>query len=140
LGVDLAGHLHSQIVAVVAAAHRPPERIGVLLSPGLPTARPSVGPGTYALLLHRLRQPSGTLAHGIQRAPLAVDGTVGVTLAELAFGLPHGLARIAELAHFVALALLSRLAETMLAELLEQLVEPLPQALLILTQVAHLAV
>ena len=73
------------------------------------------GTWAHALLLHRLRQPLGALAHGLQRAALAVDRAVGIALAELTFGLAHGFAGIAELAHLVALALLTLLALLALA-------------------------
>src|SRR5674536_264688 len=51
----------------------------------------------HAVLLHRLRQPLRALAHGLERAALAVDRAVGVALAEFAFRLAHGFAGIAEL-------------------------------------------
>jgi hypothetical protein len=46
------------------------------------------GTGTLShLLLHRLRQTLRALAQGIERAPLRVDGAVGVALAETALRL-----------------------------------------------------
>ena len=85
------------------------------------------------------------LAHGIERAALAVDRVVGIALAEFAFRLAHGFAGAAELIHpafalaFLVLPLLlAGIAETALAQLLEQLVEPVAQAPLILLQVAQL--
>src|SRR6476660_4925268 len=82
----------------------------------------------------------GTLAHGVQRTALAIDGTVGIALAELTFRLAHGLPGITELARLVPLALRARLSEPVLTELVQQLVEPIPQALLVLAQIAHLPV
>jgi hypothetical protein len=98
-----------------------------------------------------LRKAFGALSHGFEGAALAADGAIGVTFAELAFGLTHGFARIAKFAHFVAalpllsllsflalLALLALLTEPALAELFQKLVEAITQRLLILAQIAHL--
>src|SRR5262249_51598094 len=126
LRVDLAGDLHCKIVAIVATAHWPAERIGVLLGACLPASRSAIRPGAGTLLLHRLRQTLGAFPHGIQRAPLAVDGAVSVPLPELTFRLTHGLAGIAQLTHLVALALLSWLAHSALAKLLKELIEAVP--------------
>ena len=92
-----------------------------------------------------------TLAHGFERATLAVDGSIGIAVTELAFGLSHRLTGVAELTHLVALlpllallsllsalSLLSGLAKPALAQLLEEFAEPVTQALLILTQVTKL--
>ena len=46
-------------------------------------------------------------SHSVEGAALAIDRTICIALAKLAFGLAHGLAGITELAHFVALALLA---------------------------------
>src|SRR5207249_49959 len=60
LHVDLARHLHRNVVAVVAAAQRAAERVGLLLGArpaelaGL--ARAGAHLGLSALLLHRLRE------------------------------------------------------------------------------------
>src|SRR5215510_9414508 len=108
LCVDLARHLHSEVIAVVAAAHWPAEWIRVLLSASVPTARPAIGAWAYALLLHRLRQSLCTFAHGVQRAPLAVDCAIGISLSELAFRLAHGLPGVAELAQLVCRPLLEK--------------------------------
>ena len=140
LRVDFARHFHRKVVTVVAAAHRSAQRIGVLLGARLPAAGSSVGAGANALLLHRLRQSLGSLAHGIERAALTVHRAVGIALPELAFGLTHGLPGFAELTHFVAFALLPRLAKAALAQLLQQLVQSIFQPLLVLTQIAHLTI
>ena len=94
------------------------------------------------LLLHRLRQTLRALAQGIERAPLRVDGAVGVALAETALRLAHGFSGAAEVVHIaLALTLLARLtllvlAETAVLELFEQFVEAVAQGLLALPQVA----
>jgi hypothetical protein len=75
----------------------------------------------------------GTLSHSIQCTALAIDSIISVALTQLAFGLTHGLTGIAELAHFIALALLAGLTEPVLLELLQQFVEAITQTLLILT-------
>src|SRR6185503_18892135 len=151
LRINFTRDLDGEVVAVIAAPHRPPEGIRLLLSSRLPAARPSVWTRAHALLLHRLRKTLGALSHGLEGTALAADGAIGVTLTELTFRLAHGFARIAKFAHLVAalpllsllallalLALLTLLAEPALAELLQKLVEAVTQPLLILAQVAHL--
>src|SRR5262245_23868343 len=142
LHVDLARHLDRGVVAVVAPAQRPPERIGLLLS-----ARRSEPAGLaveagshHALLLHRLGEVLRTPAQRLERAALRIDRAVGVALAELAFRIAHGLARAAELIHLaLALALpLLVLAEALLAQLLHQLAQLVAQRLLVLAQLSHL--
>src|SRR5437660_8263888 len=68
LGVDLARHLDGGVVAVIAPAQRPAERVGVLLGP-LPWAETTglaVGPLPLAhLLLELLRKALRALAHGV---------------------------------------------------------------------------
>jgi hypothetical protein len=55
---------------------------------GWPSRPLRPGTGTLShLLLHRLRQTLRALAQGIERAPLRVDGAVGVALAETALRL-----------------------------------------------------
>src|SRR6476646_8831831 len=138
LHVDLPRHLDRGVVAVVAPAQRPSERVGFLL--GTRGAEPTglaVGAGTHhALLLHRLGKVLGAPAQGFERAALRVDGAVCVALTELALGVAHGFARAPELIHF-ALTLLA-LAEALLAQLFHQLLELVAQTLLVLPQVAHL--
>ena len=91
--VDLTRHFHRDVVAIVAAAHRAAERIGVLVGALAAIAAGLAGTLAYhAVLLHLLRQSLRALAHGLQRAALAVDRAVGVALAELTFGLAHGIA------------------------------------------------
>src|SRR5712692_4390478 len=72
LHVDLARHLDRGVVAVVAPAQRPAERIGLLLRPRRPEpAGPAVGAGAHhALLLHRLREALGAAAQRLERAAL----------------------------------------------------------------------
>ena len=53
--------------------------------------------------------PCAPLRIASSARPCAVDRAVGIALAELAFGLAHGLAGLAELIH-VAVALLALLA------------------------------
>src|SRR6476646_326294 len=121
LHVDLPRHLDRGVVAVVAPAQRPSERVGFLL--GTRGAEPTglaVGAGTHhALLLHRLGKVLCAPAQGFERAALRIDGAVCVALAELALGVAHGFARAAELIHF-ALTLLA-LAEALLAQLFHPL-------------------
>src|SRR5262245_26165633 len=145
LHVDLARHLDGGVVAVVAPAQRPSERIGLLLRARRPgAARLAVGAGAL-LLLHHLRQALCALAHGVERAALGIDGAVGIAVAELTFGIAHGLAGAAELIHLL-LALLTLLAvarhlllaEAALAQLLQQLLELLAQRLLVFLQFAEL--
>ena len=143
LDVDFARHLHRVVVAVFAPAHRTAKRIGVLLRAWLAEPAAAAGTGTLShLLLHRLRQTLRALAQGIERAPLRVDGAVGVALAETALRLAHGFSGAAEVVHIaLALTLLARLtllflAETAVLELFEQFVEAVAQGLLALPQVA----
>ena len=143
LDVDLARHLHRVVVAVFAPAQRTAKRIGVLLRARLAEPAAAAGTGTLShLLLHRLRQTLRALAQGIERAPLRVDGAVGVALAETALRLAHGFSGAAEVVHIaLALTLLARLtllvlAETAVLELFEQFVEAVAQGLLALPQVA----
>src|SRR5690348_10270834 len=147
LYVDFARHLHRRIVAVVAAAQRPSERIGVLLRahPAAAAGRSLTRTGT-ALLLHGLGKALGTLAQRLERASLGIDGTVGISLAERPFGILHRFASAAERSSPVLtlLALLTLLpllvlvlTQAMLAQLLQELVEPVAQRLLVLLQVAH---
>src|SRR4029078_4339707 len=79
----------------------PAERIGVLVGALAAVAARVTRTlaHAHAILLHRLRQTLRALAHGFERAPLAVDRPVGVAFGEFAFGLAHGFAGIAELAH-----------------------------------------
>src|SRR5262249_37629219 len=128
------------VVAVVATAQRPAERIGLLLrARRSEPAGLAVGTGPHhALLLHRLCEILRAAPQRLERAALRVDGAVGIALAELAFGIAHGLAGAAELIH-LALPLLA-LAEALLAQLLHQLLELIAQRLLVLLQVAHLLV
>src|SRR4029077_15813719 len=104
LGIDLARHLHGDVVAIFVAAQRTAERIGVLLRALLAAAGPAIGAGAHALLLHLLRQTLRALAHRLQRATLAVDRAFGIAVAQLAFGLAHGPAGVAEFARLLALA------------------------------------
>ena len=143
LGVDLARHLHRVVVAVFAPAQRTAKRIGVLVRARLAEPAAAAGTGTLShLLLHRLRQTLRALAQGIERAPLRVDGAVGVALAETALRLAHGFSGAAEVVHIaLALTLLARLtllflAETAVLELFEQFVEAVAQGLLAVPQVA----
>jgi len=141
LDVDLARHLHRVVVAVFAPAQRTAKRIGVLLRARLAEPAAAAGTGTLShLLLHRLRQTLRALAQGIERAPLRVDGAVGVALAETALRLAHGFSGAAEVVHIaLALTLLVRLTLLVLAEtavLFEQFVEAVAQGLLALPQVA----
>src|SRR5439155_3742836 len=140
LHVDLAGNFHAEIVAEVVAAHRPAERVGIVLG-----ARRAVAAGLAGTasgpLLHLLGHALRALAQSFERAALGVDRTVGILLAERTLGVPHGIFGPAE--RFVALALLALLA--LLAELaapaklLQQFLELSAQRLLILLQVAELA-
>src|SRR5215472_3005276 len=138
LHVDLARHLDRGVVAVVAPAQGPAERVGLLLGPWRPEpAGPAVRAGAqHALLLHRLGEVLRAPAQSFERAALGIDRAVRVTFAELAFRLAHGIAGATELIH-LALPLLA-LAEALLAQLLHQLLELIAQCLLILAQLAHL--
>jgi hypothetical protein len=81
----------------IAVAQRTAKRIGVLLRARLAEPAAAAGTGTLShLLLHRLRQTLRALAQGIERAPLRVDGAVGVALAETALRLAHGFSGAAE--------------------------------------------
>src|SRR5262249_3755451 len=131
LHVDLARYLHGDVVAVVAAAQRATERIGLLVGAWLPHSARLAGSRTHhALLLHLLREVLRPAAQRLERTALRIDGTVGVALAELALRVAHGLAGLPELLAHVALALLpllprlltGLLAEAALAQLLHQLV------------------
>src|SRR5262249_47228100 len=112
LRVDLTGHFDRNVVAVVAAAQRPAERVGLLLRARL--AEPggvAWARGLHALLLlHRLREILGAGPKRLERSALRVDRAVSIALAELALGLAHGFASLAELIHLAALALLALLA------------------------------
>ena len=143
--VDLARHLHRDIVAVFTSAHRPPKRIGILLGASTTVAARLAKPRTHPVLLHRLRHALRTFPHGIECATLAVNRAVGVALAEFALGLAHRLTGAAELIHaVVTLSLLALLVlallllKAVLAQLIEQLVEAVAQGLLVLPQVVKL--
>src|SRR5215471_19640496 len=138
LHVDLARHLDRGVVAVVAPAQGPAERVGLLLGAWRPEpAGPAVRAGAqHALLLHRLGEVLRAPAQSFERAALGIDRAVRVAFAELAFRLAHGVARATELIH-LALPLLA-LAEALLAQLLHQLLELIAQCLLILAQLIHL--
>jgi hypothetical protein len=114
LHVDLARHLHGDIVAVVAPAQRPPERIGLLL--GARLAEPSRLAGTRAhlalplLLLHRLRHALGAAAQRFDDyVAKGVDHTVLKSRLRAHLRLAHGVSGLAELVHFAALLPLSGL-------------------------------
>ena len=79
---------------------------------GVGEAAAAAGTETLShLLLHRLRQTLRALAQGVERAPLGVDGAVGVALAETALRLAHGFACAPEVVHVsLALTLLLALA------------------------------
>src|SRR5262249_35567099 len=138
LHVDLAWHLDRRVVAVVAPAQGPAERISILLGARRPeSAGLAVRAGAqHALLLHRLGEVLRAPAQSFERAALGIDRAVRVAFAELAFRLAHGVAGATELIH-LALPLLA-LAEALLAQLLHQLLELIAQSLLILAQLAHL--
>src|SRR5205823_4567416 len=78
LHVDLARHLDRGVVAVVAPAQGPAERIGLLLRARRPEpAGPVVRPGPlHALLLHRLGEVLRAPAQSFERAALRVDRAV----------------------------------------------------------------
>src|SRR5260370_2538690 len=148
LDVDLAGNFHAQIVAEIVAAHRPAERIGVLLRArrAVATGLSGTAPGP---LLHLLGHTLGALAQGFERAALGVDRAVGILLAERALGVAHGLFRAAErivhalallplLALLTLLALLAELAAPV--QLLQELPELAAQRLLVLLQIPELVV
>src|SRR5437660_6540421 len=86
LGVDLARHLDGGVVAVIAPAQRPAERVGVLLRAWRPEpAGLAVGAGPHhALLLHGLREVLRAPTQIFERAALRVHGAIGIALAELA--------------------------------------------------------
>src|SRR5262245_46001642 len=138
LHVDLAWHLDRRVVAVVAPAQGPAERISILLGARRPeSAGLAVRAGTqHALLLHRLGEVLRAPAQSFERAALGIDRAVRVAFSELAFRLAHGVAGATELIH-LALSLLA-LAEALLAQLLHQFLELIAQRLLILAQLAHL--
>src|SRR5579862_4627118 len=143
LNVDLTRHFHRRVVAVLMPAQRPAKRIGILL--GARLAEPADTAGTLALphlLLHRLRQRLRPLTQSIERAPLGVDGVVGIAVAKIAFGIAHGLAGTAELVGAVlalplAILALLVLAQAVVLQLLEQFVEAIAQRLLVLLELAH---
>src|SRR5450755_459208 len=65
LGVDFARHLHGGVVAVVAPAQRPAQRIGLLLRARRAHAAGLAGAGPLAhLLLKLLGEALSALAHG----------------------------------------------------------------------------
>src|SRR5262245_1932014 len=138
LHVDLAWHLDRRVVAVVAPAQGPAERIGILLGarPPEPTGLAVRAGAQHALLLHRLGEVLRTPAQRFERAALGIDRAVRVAFSELALRLAHGVAGATELIH-LALPLLA-LAEALLAQLLHQFLELIAQRLLILAQLAHL--
>src|SRR5215470_11923477 len=103
LHVDLARHLDGGVVAVVAAAQRPAERVGILVGARLPGAAGLTG-ARALLLLHHLGEALRALAHGIERTPLGIHRAVRIAFAQRAFGVAHGFAGATELIH-LALAL-----------------------------------
>jgi len=106
-------------VAVIAAAQRPAERIGVLLGARLPEAARTTGAGARPhprLLLHGLGEALGAAAHRVERAALGSHGAVGVCLdPSWPCASPIALPALAELIH-VALALLAGLAHALLLQ------------------------
>ena len=117
LGVDLARHLDGDVVAIVATAQGPPERIGVVVGARLAGAAGLPRPGPLAVaLLHLLREVLRPTTKRLQRAALRVDRAVRVALAERAFGIAHGTVGIGEIVAALArLALLPLLTLTLLA-------------------------
>src|SRR5258708_30779426 len=138
LHIDLARHLDRSIVAVVAPAQGPAERVGLLLGARQPEpAALAVRAGTqHPLLLHRLGERLRSSTQSFAGAALRGDGAVRVAFSQLPFRIAHGIAGAAELIH-LALPLLT-LAQALLAQLLHQLLELIAQGLLILAQLAHL--
>ena len=112
LHIDLARHLHRHVVAVVAPAQRPAERIGVVVGARLPGAARLTRALPWPALLHLLRQVLRAAPQRFQRAALGIDRAVGIALAELALGIAHGAVGLAEpLARVLTLlALLTLLA------------------------------
>src|SRR5215510_2974515 len=150
LHVDLARHLDRRVVAVVAPAQWPAERVGLVVGARLTHASAGLtgaGARHHTLLLHLLRQVLGAAAQRFERTALRTDRIVGIALAKLALRVTHGLAGLAKLIALALLALLTLLAllltllallaEAALVELFDQLVEPVAQRLLLLRQVAH---
>ncbi len=148
MGVDFARHLHGGVVAVIASAQRPAQRIGLLLRPrrahasGLAATLPLA---LAHLLLKLLGEALGALAHGVEGAALAVDGAVRIALAERAFGVAHGLVGLAE--RVIALTLALTLAGLLALALLPLSLLTLPLllalalvALLVLAEAALLHV
>lgn len=128
-------------------ANRAPERIGILLSPGLPGARLAwAGPGT---LLHLLGEALCPFAQGIERPALRLNRIIRVALAERPFGFAHRIAGAAEgialaltltltLLALLPLALLARLRElTVFSQFLDHFLQLFAQGLLVLFQIAH---
>jgi hypothetical protein len=95
------------------------------------------------LLLKLLGKPLRALAHGVDRAALAVGGAVRITLAERTFRIAHGAVGIREIVAALVgpVALLALLAflvlsETALLHLLKELFQLLPERLLVLAELA----
>src|SRR5829696_8892492 len=86
----------------------------------------------HDLLLHLVREIRHSAANRLHRKTLRVDRTTGTAIAELAFRLAHGVAGLAEL-----LARTGLLPKTALLQFLQQLVELIPQRLLLFAQAAH---
>src|SRR5262249_19546504 len=138
LHVDLARHLHGDIVAVIVPAPRTSERIGIVAG-----ARPAVRAGlAWPLSLPWTRHVLRAAAQRLERAALRVDCAIGIALAELGLGLAHRAVGLAEpfagiLTLLTGLSLLAELAP--LLQVLEQLLELFTQRLLVLPQLAELA-
>src|SRR5262249_34107444 len=123
LRVDLARHLDGGVVAIISSSQRAAERVGFLLGaiPRAQAAGLAVGAGPLVLphlLLKLLGKPLRAPAHGIDGAALAVDGAVGIAIAERAFRVAHGAVGIRKVVAALALALLTWLALLTLLALL----------------------
>src|ERR1043166_2279223 len=135
LNIDLTRHLHGRIVTVFVPAHRSSQGIGVLLSARGPSA-PGLPRPHARSRLHLLSEVLRAAPHGLERAPLGVNGGIRVAVAERTLGVAHRFLCATErsLAPF-ARRLLAQLAA--LLEFVEQLSQLLAQSLLVLAQAAH---
>src|SRR5688572_33430255 len=70
LHVDLARHLHGDVVAIVAPAQRPAERIGVIVGPRLTLPAGLARAHALLSLLHLLREALRAAAQRFERTPL----------------------------------------------------------------------
>src|SRR5262249_49145717 len=107
--------------------HWTTERVGVRLRARRPRSAGLARTLADALLLHRLREILRAFPQRVERLPLRIDRAVGTAATERTLGILHGVAGTAKL--IGAVVLVGILTQTVLAQLLHQLVKLIAQRL-----------